>query len=170
MRFILGLLFGACLTHFAFYGYQGKPLFQFHAADWQNFIQYVQAALSDDEPGARKNQHEPTVYDAGPIEHIPPVHTASVAPEADPEPELEPELAPIAQADLTAGRQVVWTPFHSEASANGFAGRLNTVLGQRFEVEKLAPQTYVVTFNYNSEPERTELEAQVNALTGGPTT
>ncbi len=161
MRFLLGLLVGASLTHLAICTYQGKPPFQFDVIAWQNLIARVQAPLREQLPATPKKQHEPTVYKAESLEHDAPLHTATSAPEAVKKSE------PAVQAVQVSGQQVVWTPFHSEASANGFAGRLTAQLGPRFAVDKLAPHTYVVTFSYDSERERAYLQAQVNALTGG---
>ena len=39
----------------------------------------------------------------------------------------------------TSGEQDVWTAFHSEASARGFAGRLTATVGHPFTVARLGP-------------------------------
>ena len=93
----------------------------------------------------------------------PPIEVAAIP--TTPKPEAQPALPPAAAA---GGRQAVWTPFHSEASAKGFANRLTTMVGHPFDVERLAVSTYVVTFDYSSESQRSELEGRVAELTGDP--
>lgn len=61
---------------------------------------------------------------------------------------------------------VVWKPFHSEVSADGFARRLSTQLGYPFRALREGPAKYHVVFDYGSEEQREMLRAQVKALTG----
>ena len=60
----------------------------------------------------------------------------------------------------------VWTPFHSEASASGFARRLTTQLGYPFTVSRTAPAEYHVVFRYANDAQRDLLLQQVAAVTG----
>jgi hypothetical protein len=64
---------------------------------------------------------------------------------------------------------VVWAPFHSEASARGFATRLTNQLAHPFKVEKTGPANYLVTYKYRDEPNRVELEQQIAYVTGAAT-
>lgn len=61
---------------------------------------------------------------------------------------------------------VVWAPFHSEASARGFAARLTNQLAHPFTVSKTGPANYLVTYEYRDEPDRMELEQQIAYVTG----
>ncbi len=61
---------------------------------------------------------------------------------------------------------VVWKPFHSEVSANGFARRLSTQLGYPFRALRDGPARYHVVFDYDTEQQRALLQQQVTALTG----
>lgn len=61
---------------------------------------------------------------------------------------------------------VVWKPFHSEVSANGFARRLSSQLGYPFRALRDGPARYHVVFDYDTEQQRALLQQQVTALTG----
>ncbi|MEE2893152.1 MAG: hypothetical protein VX766_13505 [Pseudomonadota bacterium] len=76
---------------------------------------------------------------------------------------LQPVLGGIAARPEQAS---VWTPFHSEMSANGFAQRLARALEHPFEVRRDAPGQYQVVFPYSSEAARDEMFARVAMLTG----
>jgi hypothetical protein len=78
--------------------------------------------------------------------------TLPTPPLADPE---APGFADTAQ---------VWTPFHSEVSARGFANRLSEQIEHPFAVERQGPGAYQVVFRYSSPGERDV--AEVSALTG----
>ncbi|MEM6707430.1 MAG: hypothetical protein AAF648_01465 [Pseudomonadota bacterium] len=83
----------------------------------------------------------------------------------------EAPAAPTATASgdgaMSAVNEVsVWTPFHSEASARGFARRLSTQLGYPFSVTKVAAAEYHVVFAYADDAQRALLEQQVTSVTG----
>jgi hypothetical protein len=80
--------------------------------------------------------------------------TVPTPPLADPE---APGFADTAQ---------VWTPFHSEVSARGFANRLSEQIEHPFAVERQGPGAYQVVFRYSSPGERDVVLAEVSALTG----
>ena len=87
---------------------------------------------------------------------------------AEPLPELpgtEPDLPPVPETS-TVGEAVVWAPFHSEASAQGFATRLTHQLSRPFYVKKQRAATYLVVFEYADAAERTALEQQIAYVTG----
>ncbi len=63
-----------------------------------------------------------------------------------------------------------WGPFHSEASANGFARRLSRETGRPFAVEKRGPGQYAVTFVYAGEADLSAMREQIADVTGIPQT
>lgn len=65
-----------------------------------------------------------------------------------------------------SGQLSVWHPFHSEASAEGFARRLSTQLGHPFSVLRVAAAEYHVVFDYADHSERELLQRQVAVVTG----
>ena len=71
-----------------------------------------------------------------------------------------------ANSDQALETAVVWKPFHSEVSADGFVRRLSTQLGYPFRALREGPAKYHVVFDYGSEEQREMLRAQVKALTG----
>ncbi len=165
MRFVIGLIFGASLTLLATTAYTGHLPF-----DVKALTRAISTAAPPQLPPA--NDHLPAVAvgtPAKPVEAAEPYTPEVSEPAQQPAPVSAtiptPPPAEPKVADA-GGRQAVWTPFHSEASARGFAGRLTSQLEHPFQVERLAPQTYVVTFDYRSEPERREIETRLQALTG----
>ncbi|MDZ7668168.1 MAG: hypothetical protein U5Q16_01670 [Gammaproteobacteria bacterium] len=72
------------------------------------------------------------------------------------------------QAVTETRSQVVWVPFHSEMSANGFAQRLSAALDHRFDVERRGPGRYEVVFDYRDEPERDAVLSEAAQVTGLP--
>ncbi len=68
--------------------------------------------------------------------------------------------------DSPTTQAVVWRPFHSEVSANGFARRLSAQLGVDFYVRRQEAAVYHVVFDYTSPEERELLQSQIAALTG----
>lgn len=92
----------------------------------------------------------------------PAAHLSEPAPHPDAVAELvSPDLETPASGTLS-----VWQPFHSAASAQGFARRLSTQLGYPFAVSRVAAAEYHVVFAYANEAERRLLESQLSALTG----
>lgn len=62
--------------------------------------------------------------------------------------------------------QAAWSPFYSEASANGFAARLERHLEREFRVVRNGPANYEVVFDYTTEIDRKEVLANILAITG----
>jgi hypothetical protein len=60
----------------------------------------------------------------------------------------------------------VWTPFHSQMSAEGFASRLSQQLNHSFQVERRGAGAYQVVFAANSTTERDRLLDQIAEITG----
>jgi len=75
---------------------------------------------------------------------------------------------PPAEAVAETRSHVVWVPFHSEMSANGFAQRLTAALDHRFDVERRGPGRYEVVFDYRNEPERDAVLSEAAQVTGLP--
>ena len=76
---------------------------------------------------------------------------------------VQPLLGGIASLPEQA---TVWTPFHSEMSANGFARRLARALDHPFAVRRDGPGRYQVVFPYEGDSARDEVLARVAMLTG----
>ncbi len=165
MRFVTGLIFGASLTLLAATAYTGHLPFDVKALTGAFATKApLQLPVTSESPPAAAvgTSVEPIAEADASLPQVP-EPTPQPAPLAATTPTPPPAEPIVADA---GGRQAVWTPFHSEASARGFAGRLTSQLDHPFQVERLAPQTYVVTFNYRSEPERRDIETRLHALTG----
>lgn len=61
---------------------------------------------------------------------------------------------------------LVWNPFRSEFSANGFAERLAQATGMDFRVTRVRPGRYEVAFAYLDEEQRQSRLARISAATG----
>ncbi len=72
---------------------------------------------------------------------------------------LIPEVAPYLF-------QVAWTPFRSEASASGFATKLENQLGQAFRIIKVGPGQYEVGFEFTTDVDRVSVLEAIARLTG----
>ena len=98
-----------------------------------------------------------------------PPETATPEPEpiAEVLPDLGPSQAPdVALHEPTPRFQVAWTRFRSEASARGFATRLEKELDVPFEATRVGPGNYEVGFYYNEETQREETLTALEAFTG----
>jgi hypothetical protein len=65
-----------------------------------------------------------------------------------------------------ASRYLVWSPFHSEWAAQGFARRLTLATDVPVEVVNEAPGNYQVVFSYRDENERQALVRRIEDVTG----
>ncbi len=183
MRFLLGLIFGVSLTLLAVTAYTGEfpiNLKQSSVSEAQESLQnwIAQHRKAPETPQPARTLAPPTIVErpapeikANKVDKVEAEKrgpTPTRAPKVLPVPQETAQVQPTPQPEMvpSGGRQAVWTPFHSEASAKGFAGRLSSAIGHPFQVERLAAQTYVVTFNYRTEPERATLESRVRAVTG----
>lgn len=63
-------------------------------------------------------------------------------------------------------REVVWVPFRSRLSAQGFATALTAKTEHPFEVERRGPGQYQVLFTYADRDQRDRLLQQVRSVTG----
>ena len=115
---------------------------------------------------------EPLPAEPEPEKAPPPLGQAQItqSPPADETTELNlAESAPnqrVSAEDQALETAVVWKPFHSQVSADGFARRLSTQLGYPFRALREGPAKYHVVFDYGSQEQRELLRAQVEALTG----
>lgn len=160
MKFILGLIFGMAITF---------------AGAW--FLAFAQSAEPADKAGPQKI---PT--------SVPPQVAATASPRREQtpaEPGDEPPPAPAATTAFPAqtrqtadidkpeipetpeqGSKQVWTLFHSEASASGFANYLSHSVDHPFVVTRLGPAQYQVSYNYTSSEQAQALAAKVDMITG----
>jgi hypothetical protein len=79
-------------------------------------------------------------------------------------------MADYETADLNdtaaVSRYQVWSPFHSEWAAQGFARRLALATDVPMEVVNEAPGNYQVVFNYRDDGERQMLIRHIETVTG----
>ena len=77
------------------------------------------------------------------------------------------EAALFAPSDTEASERAgVWTPFHSQRSAEGFAARLSRELDHDFRVERRGAGAYQVVVDVTSPAERTALLTEIAEITG----
>ena len=89
--------------------------------------------------------------------------------ESGPQSSAQPR-AEVATAGRSDGTQVsryrVWSPFHSEWAARGFAQRLALATEVPVEVVNEEPGNYQVVFRYRDDAERQAMVKQIEAVTG----
>ena len=194
MKFIIGLLIGSigvlAAVTVADYSWEPPRRSDFVKAPVATTSVATEPEPKEPEPTMREaiSALEPEVIRSVTVD---PLVTEPLAPEplaieplaAEP----EPALAPLPGLDVVHGRDVVeetevavtdlavtpseetavvWKPFHSEVSAQGFARRLSVQLGYPFRALREGPATYQVVFDYSSDEQREVLRQQVEALTG----
>ena len=169
MRFLLGLLVGAALT-FAIATVVERPRDQVIAdarAIWHALHEHatslINAGSERDPPSAIESVSLLTEFNA-PIEE-----TTEAPPVFEPIPMLDPEPEVPVTADpfiAQTGTAPVWTAFHSERSASGFAETLSRELGHAFTIDKQGAGKYQVVFAYASESERTRLLNEIDSIIG----
>ena len=156
MRFILGLIVGALIalsTH-----HSG---INFNAESW------TAAPLT-----RLFESSEPTSEDAAPEPRDAVTAKAPVT-ETEPEPMAAPvpdkqqsQVQAVALPEPAPRFQVAWTRFRSEASARGFAARLEEELGIAFDTVRVSAGNYEVGFYYREENQRDETLTALEAFTG----
>ena len=72
----------------------------------------------------------------------------------------------IADNTTNASRYRVWSPFHSQWAAEGFAQRLTLATDVPVEVVNEAPGNYQVVFSYRDDGERQALVERIETITG----
>ncbi len=194
MKFIIGLLIGSigvlAAVTVADYSWEPPSRSDFVKAPVATTSVATEPEPKEPEPTMREaiSALEPEVIRSVTVD---PLVTEPLAPEplaieplaAEPEPALTPlpgldavpgrdvvEETEVAVTDLAVTPSeetaVVWKPFHSEVSAQGFARRLSVQLGYPFRALREGPATYQVVFDYSSDEQREVLRQQVEALTG----
>ena len=194
MKFIIGLLIGSigvlAAVTVADYSWEPPSRSDFVKAPVATTSVATEPEPKEPEPTMREaiSALEPEVIRSVTVD---PLVTEPLAPEplaieplaAEPEPALTPlpgldavpgrdvvEETEVAVTDLAVTPSeetaVVWKPFHSEVSAQGFARRLSVQLGYPFRAMREGPATYQVVFDYSSDEQREVLRQQVEALTG----
>ncbi len=108
----------------------------------------------------RANRPEP--------EAIPAAFAVATPPRAtDRDDRPEPASIETRSMDLApARRAAAWTPFHSRASARGFARHLNEKTGVDFTIVKEGPGHYEVVFEYTNDAERLAIESRIASAAG----
>ncbi len=76
------------------------------------------------------------------------------------------DVMQTATALHTSGASPVWSPFHSQMSAEGFATRLSQALDRDFRVERQAPGAYQVVFDAAGPSDRDLVLERVSEITG----
>ena len=157
MKFILGLIFGMAVTFTGAWLLTQAPgaepaeqpvpleipeLVQHHATE-------TLSSHSDDKPTA-------------PEEVVP--ETPLTTTDFPAENEAAELKAPIEHSEQ--GSEPVWTLFHSEASASGFANYLSDSLDHPFVVTRLGPAQYQVSYSYTNSEQAQALAAKINTITG----
>lgn len=166
MRFILGLIFGVAVT--------------FSGAWYLTSARHAGPA----EPPLGQLMPEDTALpmvetpglDLENVEHL---ATDDDLPPPPAERPADPELTQVASTESVEQRESaepteqsaqnsepVWTVFHSEASASGFANYLSQSINHPFEVTKLGPAQYQVSYSYSSSEQAQMLAAKVKMITG----
>lgn len=77
----------------------------------------------------------------------------------------------VPKENLESGRdtvawQPIWTAFHSELSARGFADRLEHLTGREYRVSRTSPWSYQVEVAYADEAQREVLLLEIQSRTG----
>ncbi len=166
MRFILGLIFGVAVT--------------FSGAWYLTSARHVAPA----EPSTGQLMPEDTALPVAEtpgfdLENVEQLATYDDLPPPPAERPADPELAQVASTESaeqrepvepteqpTQNSEPVWTVFHSEASASGFANYLSQSINHPFEVTKLGPAQYQVSYSYSSSEQAQMLAAKVKMITG----
>lgn len=162
MRFVVGLIAGAMTTMLVATAMDAPTadVMQRAAESWRAISARLQPAPSGMQAPAPPAVAPDEAEDGAATERSPEPVTPLSAPSAD-------QQDSVSTAERTSGEAVVWSPFHSEASATGFARRLSSQLAHPFEVRKQGPASYVVVYRFNDEHQRLALQQQISQVTGG---
>ena len=186
MRFLLGLIIGAAMTLGAadfLEGHSDKLVSEARSLwnDLRSEADELVEARGDPLPEGIADQWDSI------IDELPAIETAPTA-DLEPVPFLASEPAiptldslklsdvnrPIDDGhildedilDPQSGTASVWTAFHSERSANGFAEVLTRETGHAFSIDRRGPGEYQVMFAYADDSERAALLGLIAGVTG----
>jgi hypothetical protein len=121
---------------------------------------YVESAIENEPlPAAAKPNHPEEhrlVQKAGELEPVPRLRNQSPVNEqtANGDDATQVSLYPV------------WSPFHSERAARGFARRLAVATGVPVEVVSDGPANYQVTLSYRDDDERQAMVERIKTVTG----
>ena len=167
MRFIFGLIFGVAVTFSgAWYLSSAQDVKPAGSSVGQTLP--MDAALPVAETAALElnTGEQLTTHDDLPLQ---PAEIPAEVP-AEPEPAQVARTESVEQIEPTEqpvqNSEPVWTVFHSEASASGFANYLSQSINHPFEVTKLGPAQYQVSYSYSSSEQAQMLAAKVKLITG----
>ncbi|XOV82635.1 MAG: hypothetical protein ACFHXK_17465 [bacterium] len=154
MKFILGLFFGITIT------FSSTWMLTLPAATGP-----AETTDAQDLPTQAPKQAEPMPSAPTGVE---PLEVSSVAAMEKPvfETDVTEEAETTAEAQSTPGRQPIWTQFHSEASARGFANYLSSQTDHPFEVTRVGPARYQVSYLYDSTEQAQSLADRIRLITG----
>ena len=163
MKFILGLMFGVAITFsgawYLAWARDFKPVAESvgQTMTKDTVLPVAEAPAFDLNPGAGSTTSDelPPEPEAVPAE----TQLTQVA-WTDSVEHLEPSEQPLQNSES------VLTVFHSEASASGFANYLSQSINHPFEVTKLGPGQYQVSYSYSSYEQAQMLAAKVKLITG----
>jgi hypothetical protein len=136
------------------------PLFE-HIEEFTPSTPHTEEQSSAQSP----RSEAPALHTQISVDEEPAAQIQTEAPSAPMEP-AETQLPETLPLSDVPGEAVVWSPFHSEASASGFANRLTRQLSHPFEVRKLGPANYVVVYAYSDANQQRSLERQIATVTG----
>lgn len=155
MRFVLGLIFGVAVT---FSGAWYWSSVQNVSTAERSVAQPVPAGnVLPEAAGSGARLAEPELAQAA---------LTGAAEESDPAGPREPREQSAQTAQPTQQTEPVWTVFHSEASANGFANYLSQNINHPFEVTRLGPARYQVSYRYTSLEQAQVLATKIKLFTG----
>jgi|GEM_PF-2415784 hypothetical protein len=168
MRFILGLIVGAL---FALSGHHREIIFNAEAWTVNPLTRLLPGTALPPETAAPEPRIAVTATASVPETEPEPI--AEVLPDLGPSqtPDVAlPESTPLRQEPVTVEPapkfQVAWTRFRSEASARGFANRLEEELGVAFDTVRVSAGNYEVGFYYREKTQRDETLSALEAFTG----
>ncbi len=131
-----------------------SPQDQLDESGWIAPDEALEAELADYE-------QEHPVEDAGPQEIAQQEAAVITLEEQNP-----PQDQPVISLEEQHNWQVIWGPFNSQVSAEGFAQRLSRVTGLIFNAIEKRPGRYVVAVAYDDDADRIASLAAISAKTG----
>lgn len=168
MRFLLGLIIGAAMTLGIAATLEGhtNELVSEARELWGELQRNIDAPINARQSITREPSADASTFIAEePRVEVPPVLAAEPEPALQPAPEIV-NLEPLDANATQPGTESVWTPFHSERSANGFAEVLIRETGHPFSIDRRGPGEYQVIFAYANENEKSELLGLIASVTG----
>lgn len=169
MRFLLGLIVGAAMTlgvatlvegHTNELVSEARDLWNDLRREADELMEAQRSPSPESLPADESDlDTEEPIVEMAPVPAFEPIPTLASAPQI-------PTPDPLELSDVRSGTESVWTPFHSERSANGFAEVLTRETGHKFSIDRRGPGEYQVMFAYTDESEKVELLGLIASVTG----